>query len=142
MRPVTNSYQMFVYIAEWLDALTRKDIERAEEWARICAEKSTVPQFRYEQRNLANLTKYSIDDHPRSKYIRVVATLDNGQRCAHAFVDRETGSVYKAAGWKAPAKGKDGKPSERYNLMNDESRSKLLDRCEFTGGYLYADQAK
>jgi len=64
--------------------------------------------------------------------------MSNGQQSVHSFVDRETGSVYKPAGWKAPAKGKDGKPAERYNLLNDESRAQLLEHCEFSGVYLYA----
>lgn len=36
------------------------------------------------------------------KYIRVVRS--DPTRSVHSFVDKETGDVYKAAGWKAPAK--------------------------------------
>jgi hypothetical protein len=138
----TNTHELFLHIAEWIDTLTAKDIQRAEQWARQSAQNSSIPVAQYEQRFMSNLTVYKIDDHPRSKYIRLVAILSNGQQTVHAFIDRATASVYKPAGWKAPAKGKDGKPSERYNLLNAESRAKLLERCEFSGGYLYADQAK
>lgn len=110
-----------------------------EDWARRSAEGSSVSQARYEVVHLRNVDLYSIDDHPRSKYIRIKKTYyGDGGASVHAFVDRETGSVYKPAGWKAPAKGKDGKPAERYNLLNDESRAQLLEYCEFSGAYLYA----
>jgi hypothetical protein len=141
METTTNTHQLFLHIAEYIDTLTSKGIADAEMYARITCKDDEVRRASLETRLLANLTVYKIDDHPHSKYIRVTATLDNGQVTAHSFIDRETGSVYKPAGWKSPAKGKNGKPSERYNLLNDESRAKLLERCEFTGGYLYADTA-
>jgi len=141
-----HTHELFLHIAEWLDTLTAKEIKRAEAWAKTSAERSSIPEARYEQRFLSNLTVYKIDDHPRSKYLRIVAshskTTNSGQDFVHAFVDRATGSVYKPAGWKAPAKNKEGKPSERYNLLNEQSRAKLLERCEFSGGYLYADEAR
>jgi hypothetical protein len=34
-------------------------------------------------------------------------------KCVHCFVDMETGDIYKAAGWKAPAKG------VRGNIFDD-----------------------
>jgi hypothetical protein len=141
METTTNTHQLFLHIAEYIDTLTSKEIANAEKYARITCKDDEVRRASLETRLLANMTVYKIDDHPRSKYIRVTGTLDNGQVMAHSFIDRETGSVYKPAGWKSPAKGKNGKPSERYNLLNDESRAKLLERCEFTGGYLYADAA-
>ena len=142
METANTTHQLFLYIAEYIETLQTKEIANWEQRAQYWAEKSNVPVARYETAMLKNVDLYAIDDHPRSKYIRVRKESTNGQVFAHAFIDRETGSVYKSAGWKAPAKGKDGKPSERYNLFNDQSRAKLLERCEFTGGYLYADQAK
>ena len=51
----------------------------------------------------------------------------------HAFVDRETGEVYKPASWKAPAK------HVRFNLSNDLDRQNLHDPnfVGWAGGYLY-----
>ena len=46
------------------------------------------------------------------KFIRVVVT-NYGQRSVHCFLDNE-GNIYKAAGWKAPAKG------IRGNINNDK----------------------
>lgn len=136
-----NSHQLFLHIAEYIDVLQAKAIRNREQAARRYASDSTIPVAQWESSFLSKVDHYSIDDHPRSKYIRIKVDSSNGQTFVHAFVDRTTGSVYKPAGWKAPAKGKDGKPSERYNLFNDESRALLLERCEFSGGYLYADRA-
>ena len=51
----------------------------------------------------------------------------------HAFVDRETGEVYKPASWKTPAK------HVRFDLSNDLDRQKLHDPnfVGWAGGYLY-----
>jgi hypothetical protein len=76
------------------------------------------------------------DDRPQAKYLRLVR-----HGSVHAFIDKATGAVYKPASWKSPARGKDGKPVPRYFLLNDESFEALCERCEFTGGYLYADRA-
>lgn len=50
-------------------------------------------------------SKYISNFHvqPGRKYHRIAYDSPN-QRFVHAFVDNE-GNVYKAAGWKAPAKG-------------------------------------
>ena len=50
-----------------------------------------------------------------------------------AFVDRETGEVYKPASWKAPAK------HVRFNFCNKQDMLFLTDpRCVgWAGGYLY-----
>jgi hypothetical protein len=53
---------------------------------------------------------FSLDKNP--KYIRVVITTF-GQRSVHCFLDAE-GNIYKAAGWKTPAKG------IRGNINNDK----------------------
>ena len=51
----------------------------------------------------------------------------------HAFVDRQTGEVYKPASWKAPAK------HVRFNFCNKQDMLFLTDpRCVgWAGGYLY-----
>ena len=73
------------------------------------------------------------------KYIKVVReeydeTNDRWRdTTVHAFVDRETGEVYKPASWKAPAK------HVRFNLSNDLDRQSLHDPnfVGWAGGYLY-----
>ena len=51
----------------------------------------------------------------------------------HAFIDRETGDVYKPASWKKPAK------HVRYNLLERSDRNFLFDwkNVGWAGGYLY-----
>ena len=51
----------------------------------------------------------------------------------HAFVDKETGDVFKAASWSAPAK------HVRFSFQNVEDLKFLLnpDNVGWAGGYLY-----
>lgn len=51
----------------------------------------------------------------------------------HAFVDKNTGEVYKPAGWKAPAK------HVRYDMRIITQREYVLNpqNCGWSGGYLY-----
>ena len=53
-------------------------------------------------------------------------------RSVHAFVDKKTGDVYKAASFKAPAK------HVRFNLCIISDREWLLENADWAGGYLYA----
>jgi hypothetical protein len=46
------------------------------------------------------------------KYLKIIIST-SGNRSIHAFIVRVTGDVYKAANYKAPAKG------IRYNLLTD-----------------------
>lgn len=49
----------------------------------------------------------------------------------HAFIDRQSGAVYKPASWKAPAK------YVRYNLMDEVSFATCIQDANWHGGYLY-----
>jgi hypothetical protein len=66
------------------------------------------------------------------KYHKIVFTDGGGQRSVHAFVDKNTGEVYKSASWKSPAKG------VRYDLRLIKDREWLLEHADWSGGYLYA----
>lgn len=69
------------------------------------------------------------------RFTRIVA--DRGtQRSVHAFVDMTNGDVIKAAGWKAPQKGKNGL-AVRFNLIDDESRERGFSAIDPYGSYLY-----
>jgi hypothetical protein len=39
-----------------------------------------------------------------SKYIRIVRSYGEDQRSVHCFVEKSTGKIWKAAGWRTPAK--------------------------------------
>ena len=65
------------------------------------------------------------------KYHKLIMETNGNSRSVHAFVDKNSGAVYKAASWKSPAKG------VRYYLLDDNSREECFARCDWSGGYLY-----
>lgn len=60
-----------------------------------------------------------------------IAYLLGSQRVVHAFVERETGDLYKPAGWQSPAKG------VRFHLGTEEGYAEALQAANYHGGYLY-----
>ena len=66
------------------------------------------------------------------KYHKLIMVDSGGGRSVHAFIDKQTGQVYKSASWKSPAKG------VRYDLRIIEQREWLLQHADWAGGYLYA----
>jgi len=52
-------------------------------------------------------------------------------RAVHAFVDKKTGELYKAASWRGPAK------DVRFDLRLIQQREWVLENCDWAGGYLY-----
>lgn len=72
-----------------------------------------------------------VADRPGAKRTRIVMIPRVGTgRSVHAFVDNESGDLFKAAGWKAPAKG------ARGNLVT--GFADVEDRFDWSGRYLYA----
>ena len=65
------------------------------------------------------------------KYHKLIMETGGGSRSVTAFIDKKTGSVYKPASWKSPAK------HERYNLLRIESREECFARADWAGGFLY-----
>ena len=91
----------------------------------------------------ANL--YKFDYEVGKKYIKVF-NLQYQESCdyynrpagyragsVHAFVNKQTGEVYKPASWKAPAK------HVRFDLRIIAERNYLLnpENCDWAGGHLY-----
>ena len=91
----------------------------------------------------ANL--YKFDYQVGKKYIKVF-NLQYQESCDYynrpagyragsvtAFIDKNTGEVYKPASWKAPAK------IVRFNLLIIAERNYLLNpnNCDWAGGHLY-----
>lgn len=67
------------------------------------------------------------------KYAKIIHLAGpSKQRSAHAFVDLNTGDVYKSATWQSPAKN-----GVRYNLLDEQSRVEMYKRADWAGGYLY-----
>jgi hypothetical protein len=65
------------------------------------------------------------------KYHKIMMSA-NGSRSVHAFVDKKTGSMYKPASIKSPAKG------VRYDLRLIKDREWLLENADWSGSYLYS----
>ena len=75
------------------------------------------------------------------KYFKVIKveepfTSKNGvihqkHTCVEAFIDRQTGDIYKPAGWNKPAKG------VRFNLLDQDSLFELFENLDPFGGHLY-----
>ena len=69
------------------------------------------------------------------KYHKIIMEVPNDNRppsrSVHAFVDKKTGEVYKAASFKAPAK------HVRFNLLLIKDREWLLGNADWAGSYLY-----
>ena len=58
---------------------------------------------KYYAKHLSNLTPCVYKVFKGRKYDKVVR-VDSSSTCVHSFVEKETGKVWKAASYKAPAK--------------------------------------
>ena len=78
------------------------------------------------------------------KYFKVIRTEEpftskNGVKhpshtCVEAFLDRQTGDIYKPASYRKPAKG------VRYNLRDQKSLISLYQNLDPFGGHLYKNR--
>lgn len=62
----------------------------------------------------------------------------SGGKSVHAFVERHTGLLIKAAGWNAPAKLVGGEFNSRYNLAEEIDFALAVTDADPYGSYLYA----
>ena len=83
------------------------------------------------QRQHPNGRNYSYALISGRKYHKVMQCVDGQTESVHAFIDKKSGEVYKAASYKAPAKG------VRFNLLIIQEREFVLENCDWAGGYLY-----
>ena len=83
------------------------------------------------QRRHPNGRNYSYALISGRKYHKVMQCVDGQTESVHAFIDRKTGEVYKAASYKSPAKG------VRFDLRLIEQREWLFENADWAGGYLY-----
>ena len=61
------------------------------------------------------------------KFIKIVRGSVSGSKSVHGFIDKATGDVLKAAGWKAPAKG------ARGNIFDQHKGLSRIDAHGFIG---------
>ena len=74
---------------------------------------------------ITDIGQFGIEFEPGSKYVKVVKISSGGSRSVHSFVEKETGNIWKAASWKAPAKN-----FARGNVFDSGT---YLNRLEWTG---------
>ena len=98
-------------------------------------EGNTETGIKYHKEQIAKLKQgicgYEFFPETGRKYHKIIMNVNGSRSSVHAFIDKQTGQVYKSASWKAPAKG------VRYDLMNEQSREDVLQNCDWSGGYLY-----
>ena len=71
--------------------------------------------------------RYEFEIQTGRKYHKIVAKNQG----VHAFVNKETGEVFKPASYKAPAK------HVRYDLRRIQQRRECFANADWAGGYLY-----
>ena len=129
--------QIAANVLEWTQmlclALEQDFVQTSIKRARFLMPSSDNPQY-WEDRIAdykegKDVYKFSIDTG--RKYHKIVQTCTDGSKSVHAFVDKKTGELYKAASWKAPAKG------VRFDLRIISQREDVLENCDWAGGYLY-----
>lgn len=115
----------------------------AEQFAADLTKKSArrVAQEQLEGRPYSQHAKpYVFGVEKGQRFDKIVELDGYGQsRSAHAFVERHTGNLIKAASWKSPAKDKTGAPMVRYNLSTLAGYRHALHNADDHGAYLYAD---
>jgi hypothetical protein len=78
-----------------------------------------------ESAGISDIGQFGIEFEPGSKYVKVVKISSGGSRSVHSFVEKETGNIWKAASWKAPAKN-----FARGNVFDAGT---YLNRLQWTG---------
>ena len=121
------------YKQDSIDSYNRMALRDGSEYA--------VKRLQEIEDGTANLYKFVIQKG--RKYLKIINRQydDMGSNprneyrdgSVHAFIDRETGDVYKPAGWAKPAK------HVRYNLLERSDREFLFNykNVGWAGGYLY-----
>ena len=123
-------------VEEWSEmlciALEHNYIDEAIRRQKFFATNNSEKEFHEKQiEKIRNGEKYKFEMETGRKYHKIVMITDGGNRSVHCFVDKKTGEVYKAASYKAPAKG------VRFDLRLIEQREWLFKNCDWAGGYLY-----
>jgi hypothetical protein len=106
-------------------------IQNAADVERYCEMLCEALLQDFKGRNNVGSSDYKFYIESGRKYHKIIMETNGNSRSVHAFVDKNSGAVYKAASWKAPAK------HIRFNLLDDNSREECLARCDWAGGYLY-----
>ena len=98
--------------------------QRVEKWVwQLCRALEANYDHRYP--NSSDPVRFNME--LGRKYWKIM----QNQGGVHAFIDRNTGEVYKPASWRGPAK------IVRYDLRVIREREQCLASADWAGGYLY-----
>ena len=89
--------------------------------------KELVTRLQEDYDTNATSGRYTFEIQTGRKYHKI--NVKNGG--VHAFIDKNTGEVYKPASYKAPAK------HVRYDLRSIKQRRVCFSNADWAGGYLY-----
>ena len=139
------------HVAKYCNALEENFKQNSiDSYKRNIQEQRFPENTKYYEERLAEIEDgtanlYKFDYQVGKKYIKVF-NLQYSEACDYynrpagyragsvtAFIDKQTGEVYKPASWKAPAK------HVRYDLRLIKDREFLLNpkNCDWAGGHLY-----
>ena len=113
------------------DALEQDYIESSIKRQKFFAATSNADFHNQQIENIKNGDHYKFIIESGRKHHKIIMVTESGSRSVHAFVDKKTGELYKAASFKAPAKG------VRFDLRIIAQREDVLENCDWAGGYLY-----
>ena len=113
------------------EALEQDYIEESIKRHRFFAMTDNAAHHEQQIENVKNGDHYKFIIETGRKYHKIIMVTESGSRSVHAFIDKKTGELYKAASFKAPAKG------VRFDLRIISQREDVLSNCDWAGGYLY-----
>ena len=129
-KAITENYRL--YHIESMEHMLRRDPEStypAEQLNDVQTGKAKLMWFKvYSGKKYYKIVQQEFETWKGSKYYQ---QYSDGS--VHAFVDKETGEVYKPASWRAPAK------HVRFDMRDERHLQFLLDpkNVGWAGGYLY-----
>ena len=127
---ITENYRQ--YHIDSMESMLRRDPEStypAEQLNDVQTGKAKLMWFKvYSGKKYYKIVQQEFETWKGSKYYQ---QYRDGS--VHAFVDKETGEVYKPAGWAKPAK------HVRFDMRDEKQLKFLLDpkNVGWAGGYLY-----
>ena len=138
MNTVLETAQLKVNVLKWTEKLCRALEQDYRNYAlRSCMDNQEKVSSEYMQERIREIEN---DDRSMKFFIEkgrqyyTVCMLWRGTQddvSVHCFVDKKIGEVYKAAGWKKPAK------YVRFDMRDETQRARLYNICDWAGGYLY-----
>ena len=113
------------------EALEQDYIEASIKRHRFFAMTDNAAHHEQQIENIKNGDHYKFIIETGRKYHKVIMETESGSRSVHAFINIKTGELHKAASFKAPVK------EPRFDLRIITEREFVLEKCDWSGGYLY-----